>query len=168
MGIDAGIRNLDEPPLSTQPLTRVDSPSGQLLPTPATSETLTDLPNGTVNPNEPSSGSVGDSNGLVMPTGWTMVNQEARADTVIISTTSAISTSANEPTSIPSSLTVVFLDSDEDTANSSIFANNSVTSSLSAHSSDVYYADKKYDIAFAAFIEAEDSQTVGVEAGPST
>lgn len=104
---------------------------------------------------------IGESNGIGMPDWhWSVVSaREASADTVIISS-APLSTPVNETAQNPGSLTVVVLDSDDDSANSSMLANNSNVSTHSAHSSDVYYMDKRYDKAFAAYIEEEDCNVV--------
>lgn len=97
-----------------------------------------------------------ESNGLVMPNGWTMVNSpEARADTVIISAATTFTVPPHERSGLPGALTVIILDGDDESSTSSVFENNSA-STHSAHSSDVYYADKVYDRAFAAYIEEEE------------
>lgn len=93
-------------------------------------------------------------------------DREASADTVIISAAPP-STPVNETTRVPGPLTVVVLESDDDSANSSILANNSSASAHSAHSSDVYYMDKRYDKAFAAYIEQEESNAVDLETDPA-
>lgn len=96
-----------------------------------------------------------------MPGGHPMVDAlEESADTVIINTTS---THPSIAIGMPSTMTILSLDSDEDSANSSIIVNNSVTSVHSAHSSDIYYTDKKYDIAFATLVAEEDRLVVGGE-----
>lgn len=137
-------------------------PSSQLPPTASITETCVDQ---RVEPLAPvGESSVGESNGLVMPEWhWSMVNaREASADTVIIST-APLSTPVNETSQIPSSATVIVLESDDDLANLSILANNSNVSTHSAHSSDAYYTDKRYDKTFAAYIEQEESNAVDVE-----
>lgn len=165
MSVSAGIRNLDMPHMTPQPLAPATPPNERLPPTPSNTETCIGQQGRPVAPVGESI--VGGLNGLVLPDWhWSMVNaHDASADTVIIST-APLSTTVNESSQVPGSLTVIVLDSDDDSANSSILANNSNDSTHSAHSSDVYYMDKRYDKAFAAYIEEEDSNAVDVESGP--
>lgn len=110
-----------------------------------------------------------ESSDPVIPTHWSMVDaHEAGADTVIIASSSTLPATTNETRDMPGTLTVIFLEGDEDSVNSSVFVNTS-HSVHSAHSSDVYYTDKRYDVAFAAYIEEEENNNaVGVETEVST
>lgn len=146
------------------PLTPANFPPDLLPPTPCNSETCADSRDGIVSTRVSSVSTLlssAESRGLVMPGGHPMVDAlEESADTVIINTTS---THPSIAIGMPSTMTILSLDSDEDSANSSIIVNNSVTSVHSAHSSDIYYTDKKYDIAFATLVAEEDRLVVGGE-----
>lgn len=147
--------------MTPQPLALATPPSDKLPPTPSNTETCANQQGEPLAP-------IGELNGLVMPDWhWSMVSaREASADTVIISAT-PLSTPANDTSQVPGSLTVIVLESDDDSANSSILVNNSNVSTHSAHSSDVYYTDKRYDKAFAAYIEEEECNAVDVESEPA-
>lgn len=152
--------------MTPQPLALATLPSDKLPPTPSNTETCANQQGEPLAPIGESNGD--ESNGLVMPDWhWSMVGaQEASADTVIISA-APLSTPVNNTSQVPSSLTVIVLESDADSANSSILVNNSNVSTHCAHSSDVYYTDKRYDKAFAAYIEEEECNAVDVESEPA-
>lgn len=164
MSFSAGIRNLDQPHVAPQPLSTTPFPPDLLPPTPCNSETCVGPNDGVSDASVSSVLSATESNGLVMPVGWSMIDTgEAGTDTVIIPPApTSLSTPLDESSGASSALTVILLDSDDDSVDSSTLVNNSVTSVRSSHSSDVYYADKRYDAAFAAFIEEEDSNAVDV------
>lgn len=165
MSFAAGIRNLDQPHVAPQPLSSTSFPPDLLPPTPCNSETCVGANDGVPDASVSSVSSATESNGLVMPVGWSMIETgETGADTVIIPPASTtLSTPLDESSGASSALTVLLLDSDDDSVDSSALVNNSVTSVRSSHSSDVYYTDKRYDAAFAAYIEEEeDSNAVDV------
>lgn len=164
MSFAAGIRNLDQPHVAPQPLSSTSFPPDLLPPTPCNSETCVSASDGVPDASVSSVSSATESNGLVMPVGWSMIETgESGADTVIIPPApTTLSTPLGESSGASSALTVILLDSDDDSVDSSALVNNSVTSVRSSHSSDVYYTDKRYDAAFAAFIEEEDSNAVDV------
>lgn len=162
MSFSAGIRNLDQPHVAPQPLSTTPFPPDLLPPTPCNSETCVGPNDGVSDASVSSVSSATESSGLAMPAGWSMIDT-AGADTVIIPPAStSLSTPLDESSGASSALTVILLDSDDDSVDSSALVNNSVTTVRSSHSSDVYYTDKRYDAAFAAFIEEEDSNAVDV------
>lgn len=156
MGCLAGIRNLDAPHLPSRPLTFTNSHRGSRSPTPCKREQCVDA---SLSPSSVSSvGSASESNGLVMPVAWPIADgSEADADTVIISTTTVVSTLESQVPGGQGTLSVIVLESDEESSNSSGLVNSSVLTTRSAHSSDIFYTDEAYDRAFAAYIEEEDN-----------
>lgn len=156
MGCLAGIRNLDVPHLPSRPLIFTNSHPGSQSPTPCKRELCVDA---SLSPSSVSSvGSASESNGLVMPVDWPIVDgSEADADTVIISTTLVVSTVEPVLPGRQGTPSVFVLESDEESSNSSGPVNNSVSTIRSTHSSDVFYTDEAYDRAFAAYIEEEDN-----------
>lgn len=167
MGFAAGIRNLDAPHLAPLPLTTADYPPDLLPPTPCDSQTCADPRDGTDRTTVSSVSSVTsttESSELGIPIGSSTVTAlEGSADTVIISSASTLVSPAHDSSIVHGKRAVLLLDSDEDSPDASIIVNHSIGSVHSAHSSDIYYTDKKYDIAFAAYIADEDSKVVDVE-----
>lgn len=155
---------------SPLPASSGDEPSGPAIPTHRSTAFTREAGADTVIISGPPPASPDDeSSDPVIPTHWSMVNaHEAGADTVIIASSSTLPATTNETRDMPGTLTVIFLEGDEDSVNSSVFVNTS-HSVHSAHSSDVYYTDKRYDVAFAAYIEEEENNNaVGVETEVST
>lgn len=155
---------------SPLPASSGDEPNGPAIPTHRSTVFTREAGADTVITSGPPPASPDDeSSDPVIPTHWSMVNaHEAGADTVIIASSSTLPATTNETRDMPGTLTVIFLEGDEDSVNSSVFVNTS-HSVHSAHSSDVYYTDKRYDVAFTAYIEEEENNNaVGVETEVST
>lgn len=169
VGILAGIRNLDAPHLPSLPLTATDPHLDSQSPTPCKTESCVDLRASVSTSSVSSVGSTTESNGLIMPVGWSIVNSsEAGADAAIIPIASEVSTLESESPDGQSTLAVIVLESDEESSNSSDPVNNSAVTIRSAHSSDIFYTDEVYDKAFAAYIEEEDSSAGKVDTAVST